>query len=133
MAKHIDADEGMVMGAGLVAANISTVFRLRKFGLADGAAYAITYQNKKHESWEPEVEGQLPEGFFEPKELLPFMKRLPAKRAVTFTNVTADPMVVVLEFSGEKLPRGSTDARVMELEVTGLAAVAKEEGFTGKV
>lgn len=27
--KHIDADEGMVMGAGMVAANMSTIFRLR--------------------------------------------------------------------------------------------------------
>ena len=32
---HLDADEAVAMGAGLFAANMSTTFRMRKFGAAD--------------------------------------------------------------------------------------------------
>ena len=42
--RHLDADEAVVLGAGLVAANLSTTFRLRKFGMADGATYPIQFQ-----------------------------------------------------------------------------------------
>lgn len=31
------------MGAGLFAANLSTSFRLRKFGMSDGAMFGISY------------------------------------------------------------------------------------------
>ncbi len=41
---HLDADEAVVLGAGLFAANLSTTFRLRKFGMADGATYPVQYQ-----------------------------------------------------------------------------------------
>jgi hypothetical protein len=33
--RHLDADEAVVLGAGLFAANLSTTFRLRQFGLTD--------------------------------------------------------------------------------------------------
>lgn len=33
-----------MLGAGLFAANLSTTFRLRKFGMADGATYPVHYQ-----------------------------------------------------------------------------------------
>ena len=33
-----------MLGAGLFAANLSTTFRLRKFGMADGATYPVQYQ-----------------------------------------------------------------------------------------
>lgn len=35
--RHLDADEAVVLGAGLFAANLSTTFRLRKFGMTDKA------------------------------------------------------------------------------------------------
>lgn len=40
--RHLDADEAAVMGAGLVAANESTMFRLRQFGLVDGVVYPMS-------------------------------------------------------------------------------------------
>ena len=40
----MDADEAVVLGAGLFAANLSTTFRLRKFGMNDGITYPITFQ-----------------------------------------------------------------------------------------
>ena len=33
-----------MLGAGLFAANLSTTFRLRKFGMADGATYPLMFQ-----------------------------------------------------------------------------------------
>ena len=36
---HLDADEAVAMGAGLFAANMSTTFRMRKFGASDAAPY----------------------------------------------------------------------------------------------
>lgn len=43
--RHLDADEAIVRGAALYAANLSTTFRLnRKFGMADGAVYPVSFQ-----------------------------------------------------------------------------------------
>jgi hypoxia up-regulated 1 len=40
--KNLDADEGAAMGGGLLAANLSTTFRLRQFGMQDGIMHPIT-------------------------------------------------------------------------------------------
>jgi hypothetical protein len=40
--RHLDGDEATVLGAGLFAANLSTTFRLRKFGMTDKVPYTIT-------------------------------------------------------------------------------------------
>lgn len=42
--RHLDADEAVVLGAGLFAANLSTTFRLRQFGMADKVPYAVAIQ-----------------------------------------------------------------------------------------
>ena len=36
-----------MLGAGLFAANLSTTFRLRKFGMIDGATYPIQFQARR--------------------------------------------------------------------------------------
>jgi hypothetical protein len=41
--RHLDADEAIVLGAGLFAANLSTSFRLRKFGMTDAAIYGVSF------------------------------------------------------------------------------------------
>ena len=47
--RHLDADEAIVLGAGLFAANLSTSFRLRKFGMEDLSMYGIQMQiNELH-------------------------------------------------------------------------------------
>jgi hypothetical protein len=45
--RHLDADEAVVLGAGLYAANLSTTFRLRKFGMSDGVTYPVAFQVPK--------------------------------------------------------------------------------------
>ena len=41
VSRHLDADEATVLGAGLFAANLSTSFRLRKFGMNDMSMYGV--------------------------------------------------------------------------------------------
>lgn len=42
--RHLDADEAIVRGAALYAANLSTTFRLnRKFGMTDGVVYPVSF------------------------------------------------------------------------------------------
>ena len=41
---HLDADEAVVLGAGYVAANLSTIFRLRTFGMTDKAMFHVDYE-----------------------------------------------------------------------------------------
>jgi hypothetical protein len=42
--RHMDSDESVAFGAGLHAANMSTAFRVRKFGAVDAASYALTVE-----------------------------------------------------------------------------------------
>lgn len=44
LVRHLDADEAVVLGAALYAANLSTTFRLRKFGMSDGVTYPVAFQ-----------------------------------------------------------------------------------------
>lgn len=41
--RHLDADEAVVLGAALVAANRSTQYRVRPFGLVDKVPYSVSY------------------------------------------------------------------------------------------
>jgi molecular chaperone DnaK (HSP70) len=42
--RHLDSDEAAVLGASLFAANLSTSFRLKKFGMTDGAMFGVTFK-----------------------------------------------------------------------------------------
>ena len=42
--RHMDSDESVAFGAGLHAANMSTAFRVRKFGAVDAASYAMAVE-----------------------------------------------------------------------------------------
>ncbi len=49
-----------MLGAGLFAANLSTTFRLRKFGMADKVPYTVTLKMEGGEEGEPTARGRLP-------------------------------------------------------------------------
>eukprot|EP01023_Acetabularia_acetabulum_P001729 TRINITY_DN1067_c1_g1_i1.p1 TRINITY_DN1067_c1_g1~~TRINITY_DN1067_c1_g1_i1.p1 ORF type:complete len:530 (-),score=120.92 TRINITY_DN1067_c1_g1_i1:1759-3348(-) len=130
--KHLDADEAVVLGAGLVAANLSSTFRLRKFGMADGAVYPISVTLIPPQDQMPELESE--DNIFKPKTLLPFMKRLEAKRVLPFTNLTIDPLVIQLSYEdGSGLPPGVNKAEFVTYTVSGLGNVEQKHGYTGKV
>ncbi|PSC68342.1 heat shock 70 kDa 17 isoform A [Micractinium conductrix] len=80
---HLDADEAVVLGAGLFAANLSTTFRLRQFGMADKVPYSVSIQLDSESA---------------PKVLVPAMKKLPTKRGVHLHNLTADSLSFTLSF-----------------------------------
>eukprot|EP00775_Hariotina_reticulata_P013787 gene13787-13908_t len=58
--RHLDADEAIVLGAGLFAANLSSSFRLRKFGMTDIAAFGITFES--HDLFLPVIDSKAASG-----------------------------------------------------------------------
>lgn len=46
--RHLDADEATVLGAAKLAANLSTTFRPKTFGMADAAMYPIQLQARTY-------------------------------------------------------------------------------------
>eukprot|EP01024_Parvocaulis_polyphysoides_P067685 TRINITY_DN8114_c0_g4_i1.p1 TRINITY_DN8114_c0_g4~~TRINITY_DN8114_c0_g4_i1.p1 ORF type:complete len:882 (-),score=199.14 TRINITY_DN8114_c0_g4_i1:153-2411(-) len=131
--KHLDADEAVVLGAGLVAANLSSTFRLRKFGMADGAIYPISVTLIPPEN---ENKGDASDdNTFKPKTLLPFMKRLEAKRVLSFSNITTDPLKVQLAYEDVEsgLPPGVSKPQFVTYTVSGLSSIEQKHGYTGKV
>jgi hypoxia up-regulated 1 len=150
----LDADEAVVLGAGLFAANLSTTFRLRKFGMTDGATYPIQFQvsasahscTSAHYSFlfagiggftsltamtslssglavqldREGTTGDLEEEAFQPKALLPFMKKVPAKRVVHLPDHARDPVSFTLSYNTSRtLPAGVASPVLAAFEVTG--------------
>ena len=71
MDKHLDADEAMVLGAALHAANLSDGIKLnRKLGMVDGSTYEFVVELDGPELLKDESTRQL---------LVPRMKKLPSK------------------------------------------------------
>ena len=121
---HLDADEAVAMGAGLFAANMSTTFRMRKFGAADAAPYGL------------EVDVHDPAKPGERKPLLPLHKRFPVRRIVSIPNATEDRAFTVYHnvSLGQKLPPGILEPTVAEFAVAGVKdAIAKHDGVLGKI
>ncbi|KAK9813694.1 hypothetical protein WJX73_003926 [Symbiochloris irregularis] len=128
---HLDADEAMALGTGLVAANKSSTFRLRKFGAADTVMYPIDFQVEPSKGLR--TEGA--EGLLAPKVLMPFNKRLPADRVAKLPNTTADSLTFTLSFNqseGRPLPPGHTQL-LARYEVSGIKAVVAKHKETGKM
>ncbi|KAI8108260.1 hypothetical protein M9434_006289 [Picochlorum sp. BPE23] len=115
---HLDADEAVVLGAGLVAANLSTIFRLRKFGMTDKSMYDVTFSLNGDES----------------RVLAPVMKKIPTRRAIKQDNVTDDAFSVSFEWSNELGAQdGATRAPLGSVRVSGISDVVKNRGYSGKV
>lgn len=76
LARHLDADEAVVLGASLRAANLSDGIKLnRKLGMLDGASYGINIQ----------LDGAI----LESKDqalLVPVHKNLPSKVSIGLTS-----------------------------------------------
>ena len=121
---HLDADEAVAMGAGLFAANMSTTFRMRKFGAADAAAYGL------------EVDLNDKEKPNERKPLIPKHKRFPVRRIVTIQNATEDRTFTVYHnvSDGQVLPPGIVEPTLGEFAVTGVKdAMEKHDNILGKI
>ena len=151
--KHLDADETLAMGAGLVAANLSTTFRMRKYGAADTAVFGMTLQRDGGGSAGAGVhdDGELGDeagsgatangGAAGGKVLLPRGKRLPAKRLVSYTGISADFRLTARydALTSEQLPPsavadGGDAGHIATWGVSGVtSAPSKTHNSTGKV
>jgi hypoxia up-regulated 1 len=117
---HLDADEAVVLGAGLVAANLSTIFRLRQFGMTDKAMYEVVFTLNEDEA----------------RTLVPVMKKVPTRRAIKQDNLTEDSFSVDLEWNnhvGASMDCCKVKAPLGTVVVSGIAGVVKERGYSGKV
>ena len=151
--KHLDADETLALGAGLVAANLSTTFRMRKYGASDTAVFGMTLQRDGGGSSGAGVhdDGELGDetgsgatangGAAGGKVLLPRGKRLPAKRLVSYAGITADFRLTARydALTSEQLPPsavadGGDAGHIATWAVSGVTtAPSKTHNSTGKV
>lgn len=78
MDKHLDADEAIVLGSALHAANISDGIRLnRKLGMIDGSPYGFVVELNGPDLSKDDTTRQL---------LVPRLKKLPSKVNETTTD-----------------------------------------------
>jgi len=123
---HLDADEAVAMGAGLFAANMSTTFRMRKFGAADAMPHGMTYEVSPSDDF---TSG-------EAATLVPAFANSPLRQRVQLLNRTEDAKFTVkLDVSnGSPLPPGTDTDQVMVVDVTGVKeAMAKYNDTVGKM
>jgi len=129
---HLDADEAVVLGAGLFAANLSTIFRLRKFGMSDKAPYTVTF--KLEGADEEQKEGAFDPGA--PRVLVPSLRKIPTKRAIALHNITVDSFTVSLQYdnsAGAVLPCCVRQEELGVFQVEGIQSVITKHGHSGKV
>ncbi|CAA7023746.1 unnamed protein product [Microthlaspi erraticum] len=115
--KHLDADEAIVLGSSLHAANLSDGIKLkRRLGIVDGSPYGFLVELegpnvKKDESTK--------------QQLVPRMKKLPSKMFRTF--VLDKDFDVSLAYEPEGiLPPGTTSPVFAQYSVSGLADAAEK-------
>ena len=117
---HLDADEAVVLGAGYVAANLSTIFRLRTFGMTDKAMYHIDY----------ELDGA------SKSPLVQSMEEVPTDHPIKQENTTVDSFSVSLSWNNEQgaaLDCCKIREPMGNVAVSGIDAVVEKRGFSGDV
>lgn len=117
---HLDADEAVVLGAGYVAANLSTIFRLRTFGMTDKAMFHVDYR----------LDGA------SASPLVPVLEDAPTDHPIKQENVTVDSFTVALSWNndhGAALDCCKIREPMGNVVVSGIDAVVKKRGFSGDV
>ncbi|CAH2078857.1 unnamed protein product [Thlaspi arvense] len=110
--KHLDADEAIVLGASLHAANLSDGIKLkRRLGIVDGSPYGFLVELEGPNVQKDETTKQ---------QLVPRMKKLPSKMFRSFV-LDKDFDVSLAYESEEILPPGITSPVFAQYSVSGLA------------
>ncbi|PON77626.1 Heat shock protein 70 family [Trema orientale] len=115
--KHLDADEAIVLGAALHAANLSDGIKLnRKLGMVDGSPYEFIVELDGPELLKDESTRQL---------LVPRMKKLPSKmfRSIIHDN---DFEVSLAYGSADLLPPGVTSPIFAQYTLSGLTDASEK-------
>lgn len=109
--KHLDADEAVVLGSALHAANLSDGIKLtRKLGMIDGATYGIILELNS-----PDLDNE--EG--NQQVLIQRMKKLPSK-AFKSVKYSKDFEVSLLYDPSDILPPGVSSGKIATYHVSGL-------------
>lgn len=143
--RHLDADEAVVLGAGLAAANLSTSFRLKKFGMVDGAQYGVNFVqadgllsdiSRADGGTAATTSGSSNSSSSGVKRLLAYMKRLPVTRVVHFRELQQDTVRFSLAYNAStphRLPPGVTQPELGAWEVSGVSTVIDRYNRSGTV
>ncbi|XP_010440120.1 PREDICTED: heat shock 70 kDa protein 17 [Camelina sativa] len=115
--KHLDADEAIVLGAALHAANLSDGIKLqRRLGIVDGSPYGFLVELEGPNVKKDENTKQ---------QLVPRMKKLPSKMFRSF--VLDKDFDVSLSYESEDiLPPGTTSPVFAQYSVSGLADTSEK-------
>ncbi|WCJ27164.1 Heat shock 70 kDa protein 17 [Euphorbia peplus] len=109
--KHLDADEAIVLGAALHAANLSDGIKLnRKLGILDGSPYGYVVELNGPKLLKDESTKQL---------LVPRMKKLPSKMFRSFVH-NKDFEVSLSYEGGDLIPPGTISPVFAQYAVSGL-------------
>uniref|UniRef100_A0A0E0CQI7 Helicase C-terminal domain-containing protein n=1 Tax=Oryza meridionalis TaxID=40149 RepID=A0A0E0CQI7_9ORYZ len=115
--KHLDADEAIVLGASLHAANLSDGIKLnRKLGMIDGSTYGFVFEINGPDYVKDESTDQL---------LVPRMKKLGIKMFRSIRH-TKDFDVSISYEKASELPPGVTSHKFMEYSVSGLTDASEK-------
>ncbi|WOG98366.1 hypothetical protein DCAR_0417707 [Daucus carota subsp. sativus] len=109
--KHLDADEAIVLGASLHAANLSDGIKLnRKLGMVDGSMYGFVYELDGPDILKGESTKQL---------IVPRLKKLPVKMFRSIVH-SKDFKVSLSYESDDLLPPGVISPTFAQYDVSGL-------------
>ncbi|QHO36953.1 Heat shock 70 kDa protein [Arachis hypogaea] len=115
--RHLDADEAIVLGAALHAANLSDGIKLnRKLGMIDGSLYGFVVELDGPDLLKDESSRQL---------LVPRKKKLPSKM---FRSVSHNKdFEVLLAYESENhLPPGVTSPEIAKYQISGLTDASEK-------
>ncbi|KAK9285864.1 hypothetical protein L1049_025065 [Liquidambar formosana] len=117
LAKHLDADEAIVLGAALHAANLSDGIKLnRKLGMVDGASYGFVIEFDGPDLLKDESSRQL---------LVPRMKKLPGKMFRSIVHYKDFEVSLSYESEG-LLPPGVSSHTFAQYDVSGLTNASEK-------
>ncbi|KAK7302508.1 hypothetical protein RJT34_13398 [Clitoria ternatea] len=115
--RHLDADEAIVLGAALHAANLSDGIKLnRKLGMIDGSLYGFVVELNGPDLLKDESSRQL---------LVPRMKKLPSKMFRSI-NHNKDFEVTLAYESERHLPPGVTLPEIAKYQISGLTDTSEK-------
>ncbi|KAJ4825414.1 hypothetical protein Tsubulata_030908 [Turnera subulata] len=115
--KHLDADEAIVLGAALHAANLSDGIKLnRKLGMIDGSSYGMVVELDGPDLLKDESTKQL---------LVPRMKKLPSKMFRSFVHKKDFDVSLAYE-TEDLLPPGVTSPIFAQYSVSGLTDASEK-------
>ncbi|XP_044404029.1 heat shock 70 kDa protein 17 [Triticum urartu] len=117
--KHLDADEAIVLGASLHAANLSDGIKLnRKLGMIDGSTYGFVFEIDGPDYVKDESTDQV---------LVPRMKKMPIKLFRSIRH-TKDFDVSLSYDKASELPPGVSSHKFAEYAISGLAETSEKYG-----